>query len=63
MFQETEIAGYDIPKGTMVVPLQWAVHTNPDYWEDPLAFKPDRFLDVDGKLAKPEAFIPYQTGE
>lgn len=61
--QDTQIGDYDVPKGTMVVPLQWAIHTDRSYWHDPLSFKPDRFIAEDGSLAKPKAFLPYQTGK
>lgn len=47
----------------MVIPLQWAIHTDPSYWHDPLSFKPERFIAEDGSLAKPKAFLPYQAGK
>nr|QLI62174.1 cytochrome P450 25 [Streltzoviella insularis] len=61
--QETYLANYRIPKGTMVVPLQWAIHMDPDVWEDPEIYKPSRFLAPDGTLLKPQEFIPFQTGK
>jgi len=47
----------------MIVPLQWAIHTDPAHWHEPLSFKPDRFIAEDGSLAKPRAFLPFQTGK
>ncbi|XP_071563531.1 cytochrome P450 306a1 [Temnothorax nylanderi] len=61
--EDTQIGDYDVPKGTMVVPLQWAIHTDPSYWHDPLSFKPERFIAEDGSLVKPKAFLPYQAGK
>ncbi|XP_018367768.1 PREDICTED: cytochrome P450 306a1 isoform X1 [Trachymyrmex cornetzi] len=61
--EDTQIGDYDIPKGTMIVPLQWAIHTDPSYWQDPLSFKPERFIAEDGSLIKPKAFLPYQAGK
>lgn len=61
--QETYLAGYRIPKNTMVVPLQWAMHNDPDIWKDPEEFRPSRFLAPDGSLLKPQEFIPFQTGK
>ncbi|XP_011693655.1 PREDICTED: cytochrome P450 306a1 [Wasmannia auropunctata] len=61
--EDTQIGDYDVPKGTMVIPLQWAIHTDPSYWHDPSLFKPERFIAEDGNLDKPKAFLPYQTGK
>ncbi|OWR52346.1 cytochrome P450 CYP306A1 [Danaus plexippus plexippus] len=61
--QDTYLGNYRIPKGAMIVPLQWAIHMDPNIWEDPHIFKPSRFLDENGKLLKPQEFIPFQTGK
>ncbi|XP_014480494.1 PREDICTED: cytochrome P450 306a1 isoform X1 [Dinoponera quadriceps] len=61
--QDTQIGDYDVPKGTMVIPLQWAIHTDPSYWHEPLRFKPERFIAQDGSIARPEAFLPFQAGK
>lgn len=60
---EMEIGGYVIPKGTMIVPLQWAVHMNPEVHKDPETFNPLRFLNEEGNYEPPFEFIPFQTGE
>ncbi|TLS26694.1 hypothetical protein PpBr36_04159 [Pyricularia pennisetigena] len=36
--------GYSIPKGTIVVMNVWALHQDPNEYEDPDRFLPDRFL-------------------
>lgn len=61
--QDVQIGGYDIPCGAMIVPMQWAVHTDPAYWHDPLEFRPDRFLSDNGTFFKPESFLPFQNGK
>ncbi|XP_037031919.1 cytochrome P450 306a1 [Bradysia coprophila] len=60
---DTTLQGYYIPKNTMIIPLQWAVHMNPDVWPEPYKYDPDRFLDSEGKFCAPSAFIPFQTGK
>ncbi|RXW13562.1 hypothetical protein EST38_g12290, partial [Candolleomyces aberdarensis] len=40
--------GYFIPKGTIVFGNAWGIMHDPDVFEDPMAFKPERFLR-DGK--------------
>lgn len=52
-----------IPKGTMVIPLQWAIHMDPSRWGDPQEFRPERFIGEDGAVLRPDGFIPFQTGE
>jgi len=39
-----KIAGYDIPKGATVIVNVWAVARDPEVWDDPLEFRPERFL-------------------
>ena len=52
-----------IPKGTQVIPFLHAVHMNPDLWEDPERFHPERFLSEDGmSVIKPDCFIPFGVG-
>ncbi|KAK2997858.1 hypothetical protein RJ639_025405 [Escallonia herrerae] len=43
--EDTNYMGYLIPKETQVLVNAWAIGRDPDSWEDPLAFKPERFLN------------------
>ncbi|XP_076938553.1 cytochrome P450 93B2-like [Bidens hawaiensis] len=38
-------AGYDIPADSLLFVNIWSIGRNPKYWENPLEFKPDRFLE------------------
>ncbi|XP_071084152.1 steroid 17-alpha-hydroxylase/17,20 lyase-like [Haliotis cracherodii] len=61
--RDTTVGGYDVPKGTMVFINHDALHFDPDQWEDVNTFKPERFLDSEGKLGpKPESWLPFSAG-
>lgn len=47
---DTELNGYHIPKGAMVLINLWGCHNDPTYFENPDDFKPERFLTADGQL-------------
>jgi cytochrome P450 family 135 len=56
---ELELGGYSIPPGTVVSAMLTAMHRRADLWEDPLAFRPERFLD--GRPA-PYSYAPFGGG-
>ncbi|KAB5573692.1 hypothetical protein DKX38_000886 [Salix brachista] len=39
------IGGYSVPKGSRIFINVWAVHRDPSIWENPMEFKPERFLN------------------
>jgi cytochrome P450 family 135 len=54
-----ELPGLTIPRGTMVVPYITLVHRRPELYPDPLAFRPERFLDA---RAGTYTWIPFGGG-
>jgi cytochrome P450 len=56
---DTTLGGHLIPAGTLVAALFTLTHRRADVWEDPLAFKPERFL---GAKPAPYAFVPFGGG-
>ncbi|KAJ9590643.1 hypothetical protein L9F63_016314 [Diploptera punctata] len=54
--------GFKIPKNTQIVPLLHAIHMDPNLWDEPEKFKPSRFLSAEGKVTKPEFFLPFGVG-
>ncbi|XP_063923499.1 cytochrome P450 2J6-like [Zophobas morio] len=60
---DIEVENFIIPKSTMIMPLLWALHTDPTVWKNPEEFCPDRFLNDDGKFHQPGSFLPFQTGK
>ncbi|XP_049277586.1 cytochrome P450 306a1 [Anopheles funestus] len=61
--KEIEIDGFKIPANTMIIPLIWAVHMNPKLFDAPNIFKPERFLDPEGRFMTPSYFLPFQVGK
>ncbi|KAI8015352.1 Cytochrome P450 76A2 [Camellia lanceoleosa] len=43
--QDTNFMGYHIPKNTKVLINTWAIGRDLECWDDPMEFKPERFLD------------------
>lgn len=45
---DCKLGGYYVPKGTMVIANLWALHNDPNIWEEPEKFKTERFEGVEG---------------
>ncbi|XP_045622742.1 cytochrome P450 2L1 isoform X1 [Procambarus clarkii] len=61
--KDIEIGGYLLPKGTTFLGCSVICHEDPNYWQDPKQFNPDRFLDNDGKfVSQKEGFFPFGIG-
>lgn len=43
--EDATVAGYGVPKGTVVFINNYDLNTNPKYWDKPEEFNPDRFLE------------------
>jgi cytochrome P450 len=54
-----ELGGWTLPAGVHVTPCIYLAHRRPDVWEDPTAFRPERFLDG---APEPFTFIPFGGG-
>lgn len=45
--KNVKIGDYDVPRGSTVHINIWAIARSPENWEDPLEFRPERFLEED----------------
>ncbi|XP_076154105.1 cytochrome P450 2F2-like [Alosa pseudoharengus] len=59
---DTEVQGYNIPKGTLVVPLLSSALHEEGQWKSPNDFNPENFLNERGEFVKPDAFMPFSAG-
>jgi len=59
---DTEIAGYPIPKGCGVSLAQWVVHRDPRWFDAPLEFRPERWEGDLMKRLPRFAYFPFGGG-
>ncbi len=58
--RDHDVAGYRLPAGTMVLAAIGAMHVRPDRWEEPHAFRPERFFE-DG-VGDGYTWLPFGGG-
>ncbi|KAL8265353.1 hypothetical protein R6Q59_023483 [Mikania micrantha] len=56
------VGGYHIPRGTMLLVNQCAIHHDPNLWSDPEMFCPERFKGLEGKSRDRFRFMPFGFG-
>lgn len=62
MSSETcSVGGFEVQKGTMLLVHVWRMHRDPNIWEDPNEFKPERFEGDSGEQFGSK-YIPFGMG-
>jgi len=56
------IGGQAIEAGTTVIVSPWIIHRHETLWDDPNAFRPERFLPENRKAIDRYAYIPFSAG-
>ncbi|XP_065646827.1 cytochrome P450 4V2 [Hydra vulgaris] len=60
--EDMTIDGQFIPKGAQIVLLVLMLHSNPDYWESPNEFIPERFEADSYEKRNPYSYVPFSAG-
>ena len=48
--EDVEVGGIEVPRGRQLVMCTWVLQRDPRSWVDPLVFRPERWLDADGRF-------------
>lgn len=57
--EDCVVGGFDIPRGTMLLANAWALQRDPNVWDDPTSFRPERF---EGGHTEGYKFVPFAVG-
>ncbi|KAL8473628.1 hypothetical protein ACS0TY_030463 [Phlomoides rotata] len=61
--QDVEVAGFTVPKNSQVFVNAWSIGRDPEIWENPLDFKPERFLESEIDMrGRDFELIPFGAG-
>lgn len=59
--EDDQFGDFSFPRKTIIIPFFFGLHRDAAIWEDPLAFKPQRFI-TDPKAARSRYFFPFGAG-
>jgi cytochrome P450 len=60
--ERCQIGGYDFAAGTTFLMSQWVMHRDPRYYDEPEAFRPERWLDGLADRLPAGAYFPFGDG-
>jgi cytochrome P450 len=58
----TELAGYSVPEGTTIFVSPWVTQRSERYFDEPLAFRPERWLNGRTERLPRFAYFPFSEG-
>lgn len=62
--EKVRFEGYDLPKGTIILPNLYGCQHNEATWGDPDVFRPERWLNDDAsEFVRDERSIPFSVGK
>jgi cytochrome P450 len=56
------IAGYTVPKGSMVITSQWVIHHDPRWYPDPYRFTAERWAEAARQSRPAFSYFPFGAG-
>ncbi|XP_068954955.1 steroid 17-alpha-hydroxylase/17,20 lyase [Petaurus breviceps papuanus] len=61
---DSSIGEYTIPKGTRIYVNLWSIHHDPEEWDEPEQFNPERFLDKNKEqlIMPTSSYFPFGGG-
>ena len=60
---DSSIDGYLIPKGATILMSVGDIYFDPELWDEPQVFKPERFIDENGMLKNSEHLYHFGLGK
>ena len=60
--RDDKIGGFDIPAKSTILLCPYLTHRHPQFWENPEAFDPERFLPERAKARPRHAYFPFGAG-
>ena len=60
--EDDEIGGHEVKAGQSVLIAPWVIHRHEKLWDEPDAFRPERFLPENRKSIDRYAWLPFSSG-